>query len=242
MIEVRTHGMSAPMHISRPAEPRQEEDPHQRRWSRTVSVRRAPGRSTPVVRVRLEGPCRRIVTPRTAGSKQRDGCGSLAGAVLPVADRRRDRFADLHRRGRATQVRGADLARPRISSTAHSTFSAAACSPTWRSSIAPDRIMAIGLATPWPAMSGALPCTAFEHRVLPADVGAGDQPEPADEPGARGRSGCRRRGWATAARRIPAGFTGEPAARGGRSGSPATRRRGTLAASCSAVFRNRPSE
>ena len=66
-------------------------------------------------------------------------------------------------------------ASPRSStrSTARSTASAAAGSCTWRSSIAPDRIIAIGFATPLPAMSGALPWTgsntAYSHpRFAPA--------------------------------------------------------------------------
>src|SRR5439155_10571907 len=45
-------------------------------------------------------------------------------------------------------------------STAASIRSASAARPSeYRKSIAADRMAAMGLATPWPAMSGAVPCT-----------------------------------------------------------------------------------
>ena len=44
-------------------------------------------------------------------------------------------------------------------STAFSTRAASSRSPTCSSSSATDRIVAVGSAMPWPAMSGAEPCT-----------------------------------------------------------------------------------
>src|SRR5882724_4442659 len=48
---------------------------------------------------------------------------------------------------------------PRVRSIAATIESAACFSPRCSSIIAPDQIMPIGLAMPWPAMSGAEPCT-----------------------------------------------------------------------------------
>ena len=49
------------------------------------------------------------------------------------------------------------------------------------SSIAADRIKAIGLANPLPAMSGALPWTASNTAILRADVCPRHQSQPADQ-------------------------------------------------------------
>src|SRR5205823_2472954 len=48
---------------------------------------------------------------------------------------------------------------PRSAATAVSTRRAASGRPTWSSSMATDRMVAVGSAAPVPAMSGALPCT-----------------------------------------------------------------------------------
>src|SRR5690606_21088049 len=47
----------------------------------------------------------------------------------------------------------------RSSATACSIAAAASLRPRWSRSIATDRMVAVGSALPWPAMSGALPCT-----------------------------------------------------------------------------------
>ena len=57
-------------------------------------------------------------------------------------------------------------------------------SPRWCSISTAERISAIGLARFWPAMSGALPCTASKTAHVLADVRARHDAEAADEAGA----------------------------------------------------------
>ena len=116
--------------------------------------------------------------------------GPRSGSVAPPplgGERSHDRVGDLRRW--TTSLRGpASVPRRRkTASTAASTAAAPVISPRWRSIIAPERIIAIGFATPGPAMSGRAPVDRFEDRVLPADVRPGDQPQTADEPGAEVR-------------------------------------------------------
>jgi hypothetical protein len=81
----------------------------------------------------------------------------LARAVLPGDGLGRDRLGERHRRRGPPRSGVRTSCFRRVSSTPHSTFSAASISPMCRSNIAPDRIIATGSATPLPAMSGALP-------------------------------------------------------------------------------------
>ena len=57
----------------------------------------------------------------------------------------------------------------------------------WRSSIAPDRIIATGSAMPWPAMSGALPCTASNTAYSQPMFAPGISPSPPTSPAQRSR-------------------------------------------------------
>ena len=51
--------------------------------------------------------------------------------------------------------------------------------------MATDSIVAIGLAMPWPAMSGAVPWAGWKSRMSVADVGRGRHAHAADEAGRR---------------------------------------------------------
>ncbi len=62
---------------------------------------------------------------------------------------------------------------------------AAAPSSMWRSISTADSSSAVGLAMFWPAMSGALPCTASKTPISDPEIGGADDAESADEAGAQ---------------------------------------------------------
>ena len=89
---------------------------------------------------------------------------------------------------RAAEVARADRALGQhVATSAVMMRSAIAPSPMCRSIRTAESSSAVGLATPLPAMSGALPCTASKTPISVAEVGAGHHAEPADEAGAQVR-------------------------------------------------------
>src|SRR5262249_49904649 len=69
-----------------------------------------------------------------------------------------------------------------VADTAASIRFAAAGSPTWSSSMAALRTTAIGFARPFPAMSGALPCTASNTAYRAPRFAPGTRPNPPTNP------------------------------------------------------------
>ena len=99
-----------------------------------------------------------------AGSGQRPGCGSDGRAAMasPIS----------------AVLRTASPRSARSAATARSTRAASSVRPRCSSSIATDRIVAVGSALPWPAMSGAEPCTGSNMLGtvrVGVDVAAGGQ-------------------------------------------------------------------
>src|SRR5712672_3221741 len=78
-----------------------------------------------------------------------DGYSTISATALPQAV-----VSALPPRSRVRSVRS-----PSVRSIAATIEAAAAFSPRWSNIIAPDQIWPIGLAMPWPAISGAEPCT-----------------------------------------------------------------------------------
>ena len=116
------------------------------------------------------------------------------------------------RRGRASA--GRHSAAPR--SIARRMEAAASGSPRWSSIMAPAQIWPTGLAMPWPAMSGADPCTGSNsdgNSRSGFDVAGGRDADRAGTGRARDRRGCRRRDSSPPRRRTCRG-----SARNGRSG------------------------
>ncbi len=70
-------------------------------------------------------------------------------------------------------------------STAASMRRAASRSPTYWSIIAAERMSAVGLATPFPAMSGALPWTASKTAHSSPMLAPGTTPRPPTRPAVR---------------------------------------------------------
>src|SRR5947208_19822 len=106
----------------------------------------------------------------TARQRERSASSrSVTCAVVAVPPRSRVRV-----RRSASRRRAARSRRP-----------AAAGWPTWRSSMTPEKIAASGLATPFPAMSGAVPCTASKIATRLPMLAPGTSPSPPTRPAHR---------------------------------------------------------
>ena len=155
-----------------------EHRPHPRRELRAVGQRRG-----------VRGHASQTRTPRcTCG--QRPNRGQLRTCACTPSNRCTARLSVTAGPGSGRRPRRSTASRrrgwPDASSTALSTRAAAASSPTWASSSATDMTAAVGSAMPWPAMSGALPCTGSNIDGLVrvgVDVAAGGQPDAAADRG-----------------------------------------------------------
>ena len=163
------------------------------RWNAQASIPSLP-------RYRQEHGASDVVAVPPAGSVRLVASG--AAAARRPSEPRDDRVGELARAGRAAEVVGRrpalgdDLAEraPRPARRRR-------CSPRWRSisDAGQDQGRRVGLVQAGVLGRGAV--DRLEDGRLRADVGAGRDPEPADEARRTGRSRCRRTGSAGPGRR-----------------------------------------
>ena len=112
-------------------------------------------------------------------------------------ERSDDRSREVRRSCSASQVGGEAASVPhKTVVTASWTRCPASTSPRCPKSIAPERIRAIGLATPCSAMSGAAPCEASKNDTCSPMFAPGANPRLPATPPRTDRRGCHRTGWA----------------------------------------------